>query len=681
MEASRRSRKGAGGCLAVATPTRRLGLRRTLATLALVTLPALAAYHNSFSGPFIFDDIRSIVDNPRLHHLATALPESPENGGTLVGRPVVRVSLWLNHAWGGKEVGGYHGLNLLLHVLSAWTLGVLARRLLESPRLGARYGEQSFGLALAIALLWTVHPLQTESVTYVVQRSEILGGLFYLLTLYGVVRSITAGGRRRKLWSAASLIFCVLGLASKETVATAPLAALAMDRVFFAPSWRRLWRERGGLYAALACSWVLLAMLMAASHQRMGSAGFGLGMRPWDYARTQPYYLCRYLLLSAWPSALTFDYGAYVARTVGEVVPYAAVVLLLLALTLLALWREPALGFCGLWFFLVLGPTSSFVPLVTQTGAEHRMYLPLVGVMGLAVVGGYTLWRRVGALPPVQRAGPALILGLAVLALAARTVARNEDYRSDLSIWRSAVENWPANPRAHNNLGNALANAGRLREAIAQDEEALRLEPDFPEAHNNLGLALASGGRFTEAIAQYKEALRLKPDFSQAYNNLGIALEGEGRLPEAIAQYEQTVRLRPDSADAHYNLANALVKAGQILEAESQFQEALTLDPALADAYENLAWLYATHPDASYRNGSEAVRLAQEAVRLKGNHASCLDTLAAAYAEAGRFSEAIGAAERALVLARAEAETSLADQIEARLGRYRAGQSFHEGSP
>jgi len=679
MRLSRRGTRKASAW--VENPTRGPGLCRTVAAFALLALVALAAYHNSFTGPFIFDDIRSIVENPRLRHLATTLPENPENGATLVGRPLLRSSLWLNHALGGKEVAGYHAVNLLLHVLTAWTLWALTRRLLESPRLGARYGEQSWGLALAIVLLWTVHPLQTESVTYVVQRAEILGGLFYLLTLYGVVRGIQGVGGRSRLWYAASLLFCVLGLASKETVATAPLAALAMDRVFFGESWRRLWRERAGLYLALASTWAFLAVLIRFSYRRMGSAGFGLGMAWWEYALTQPYYLCRYLLLSAWPGGLTFDYGSYLARTAGEIAPYAALVFLLLVLTVFALWREPALGFCGLCFFLVLGPSSTVVPLVTQTGAEHRMYLPLAGLIAPIAVGGYALWCRIGPESVRYRqAGPVLLLGLAVMALAARTVARNHDYRSDLSIWQSAVLEWPANPRAQSNLGNALADAGRAREAIVHDEEALRLKPDYPEAHNNLGVALEEQGRAPEAIAQYREALRLKPNYPEAYNNLGIALEAEGRVPEAIAQYERTVQLKPDAADPHYNLANILVKVGNIPEAIAQYEYALELDPTLADAYENLAWLYATDPEASQRNGNEAVRLAEQAVHLKGDHAGCLDTLAAAYAEAGRFSEAVRVGEDALTLARAERETSLADEIATRIGQYRAGRAFHQNA-
>ncbi len=652
----------------------------------LLALAALAAYHNSFSGPFIFDDRPAIIDNPNIRHLATTLREDPQIITTGVGRPLLRVSLWINYALGGLEVRGYHVLNLMLHILAAWTLWGLARRMLESPCLQDRYGREAWGLALAIALLWTTHPLQTESVTYVVQRTEILGGWFYLLTLYSVVRSASATGWRVSAWSVAAVVSCLLGMASKEMVATAPLLALALDRVFFAPSWKRLWQLRRGLYAALGCTWIFQAMLlvMASSGRKATGIGFDVGMRWWEYALTQSYYLCRYLALSVWPSALTLDYGTYLSRSVGEVAPYAAVVLLLLALTFVGLWRNPPMGFCGLWFFLILAPTSSVVPIAGQTGAEHRMYLPLAGLIGLGVVGGYTLWRRAWReRPGMLRAGSVLVLAVGVTALGARTVARNEEYRSELSIWRTVVDRWPINAGAHYNLGNELANAGRAPEAIAQYEDALRLKPDYAEAHNNLGNALANTGRTSEAIAQYEAALWFKPDLVEAHNNLGLALTNAGRAPEAIAQYEAALRLEPDLVEAHNNLGVALADAGRTSEALAQYQEALRLKPDDAEAaeiYNNLAWLEATYPEPRNRNGTDAIRLAKQAILLfKRANPRFLDTLAAAYAEIGQFSEAVSNAERALELARAGGNQALAEEIQARLALYRARQPFRQG--
>jgi tetratricopeptide (TPR) repeat protein len=429
-------------------------------------------------------------------------------------------------------------------------------------------------------------------------------------------------------------------MASKEMVATAPLLALALDRVFYAPSWRRLWQLRWGLYVALACTWIFQAMLLVmASSARNEATGIAFGMHWWDYALTQSYYLCRYLALWVWPSALTLDYGTYLARTVGEVAPYAAVVLLLLVLTCVALWRNPPMGFCGLWFFLILAPTSSVVPLLGQTGAEHRMYLPLAGLIGLGVVGGYALWRRAWRETPgrLQAGSLLVLLTVGVTALGARTVARNEEYRSGVSIWQTVVDRWPINPRAHYNLGIALADAGRTSEAIAQYDEALRLKPDDAEVHNNLGNALADAGRTSEAIAQYEEALRLKPDDAKAHNNLGNALAKTGRTSEAIAQFEEALAALspkpPEYADAYNNLGVALARLGHTPEAIAHFEEALRLKPDYAEAHNNLG-------NALAKTGrtSEAIAQYEEALRLKPDLAG------------GRLPETIAQLKDALLL-------------------------------
>jgi hypothetical protein len=497
----------------------------TLGAFGLLALAALASYHNSLDGPFVFDDVPSIVENSDIRRLATALRENPTIDGVAAGRPLLRISLWINYALGELEVRGYHVQNLILHILATWTLWSVARRILESPRLGDRYREAAWGLALAIALLWTTHPLQTESVTYVVQRAEILGGWFYLLTLYSVARSTESSGLGPLVWSVAAVVSCAMGMASKETVATAPLLALAMDRVFFARSWKRLWQSRGFLYLALACTWIFQAVLVMATSGRNATVGFDLGIDWRQYALTQPYYLCRYLALSVWPSALIFDYGSYLSKNVGEVAPYAAVILLLGGASLVGLWRKPALGFCGAWFFAILAPTSSVVPITTQTGAEHRMYLPLVGLIGPVVLAGYVLWQQASPrLPRASRSAPVLVLFLVAAALGARTIVRNHDYRSELSIWATVVDRWPINPRGHYNLGNALAKMGHLPEAIVQYQTALHLQPDYAQAHVNLGTALAEAGQLPEAIAQYEAALRLEP---------GVA---GGTLPEVIAR-------------------------------------------------------------------------------------------------------------------------------------------------
>ena len=270
-----------------------------------------------------------------------------------------------------------------------------------------------------------------------------------------------------------------------------------------------------------------------------------------------------------------------------DVIVQQGIVALLLALSLVALCRWPALGFCGVWFFAILAPTSSVVPVATQMTAEHRMYLPLAAIVVMVVLGLYAVAGR--------RSYPvflAMALGLGLL-----TERRNDDYRSAVSIWSATVAQEPGSSRAHNSLGIALAEKPRrLPEAITQFEEALRLEPDYAEAHNNLAIALAKiPSRVPEAITHYEQALRLKPDYAEAHNNLGnVLVQIPGRLPDAIAHYEQALRLKPDSAEVHYDLAIALAQIPRrVPEEVAHYQQALRLKPDFSAARKNLAKLRA----------------------------------------------------------------------------------------
>ena len=358
------------------------GLYAPLACLVIVAA-GLAAYCNSFDGPFIFDDVPSILHNPTIRQLWPIGPAlRPPGGGRAVqGRPVVNLSLAVNWAIGQDKVQGYHVLNLAIHLAAGLALFGVVRRTLRQPRLSGRFAQAATGIALAAALLWTVHPLQTESVTYIVQRAESIMALFYLLTLYCVIRG--AGSARPIAWYVLSVLVCLLGMASKEVMATAPLVVLLYDRTFLSGTFQGALRRRWPLYVALTCTWGLLAYLVAGSTDRGGSAGFGLSMTVWQYALTQLGVITHYLGLAFWPAGLVFDYGWPIASSVGQILPGAIVISLLLAGTIWALIRYPAAGFLGACFFLILAPTSSFVP-VTDAAFEHRMYLPLAAVTSFA---------------------------------------------------------------------------------------------------------------------------------------------------------------------------------------------------------------------------------------------------------------------------------------------------------
>ena len=686
--------------------------------LLLIPVVGIWAYHNSFAVPFLLDDEPSILNNPGIRHLWPIWAAlSPSAASAVGGRPVVNLSLAINYALGGTVVWGYHAINLAIHVLAALTLFGVVRRTLLRPGMSERFGASAECIALAAAVLWTVHPLQTEAVTYISQRCETLMGLFYLLTLYGFIRGVEGSGlagaspSRSLGWFALSVAACFLGMASKEVMVTAPLTVLLYDRTFVSGSFRKAWSRHWRLYLGLAGSWLLLGYLMAGLHNR--SVGYGLGITWWGYALAECRAVVLYLRLALWPRPLIFDYGYYVlTENPAAVVPYALILAALAAAVLFGLKRQPAIGFIGTWFFVILAPTSSVVPILGSPTAEHRMYLPLAAVVMVVVVGAVAFGRRVFN----ERQGVVLGCaagGFAVVLFTFLTIQRNRDYHSALSIWQDTVEKCPNNFRAHGNLGVALARAGRMQEAIGHYQQALQIMPEYADAHNDLGAALLQQGGFQEArqhclqalrlkpddaqaqynlaealvglgrvpeaIDHYQQALRIEPDFAAAHNNLGIALARMGRLREAMEHWNQALQIAPDFAEAHFNLGLALEYTGRVPEAIGHYEQALRIKPDFADAYNSLAWLLATSVAAESPNPVRAVALAEEACKLsEGRVATYLDTLAAAYAAVGRFSDAVATAQKAVELARSHNQPRLAERIQSRLQLYRDGRAYRQ---
>lgn len=575
----------------------------------VIFLAGVAAYANSLSAPFIFDDIDAIRENPTIRSLGSAW-SPPHEGSGVDSRPVVNVSFALNYAAGELNVRGYHATNLAIHLLAGLALFGVVRRTLAQPVSSAK--PSATPLALVVALLWTLHPLQTESVTVVTQRTESLMGLFYLSSLYGFIRAWENPGGRR--WQFFSVAACLLGMGTKEVMVSAPLLVLLYDRTFVAGNFRSAWQQRRGYYAALATTWLLLGWLVASSGgARGGAAGTASGITPWTFALTQCEAIGLYLKLALWPDPLVLDYGTGVVTRPFQVLPQGLLVVVLVAGTIIALWRRPVWGFIGAWFLAILAPSSSFLPLATQTIAEHRMYLPLAAVVVAGIVAAHR-WLGRGTVV----AGLVLAAGFGAL-----TFVRNQDYRTAISIWEDNVKKMPGNARAHSNLGLALGAEGRTDEAIAELREAIRLQADIPFAHYNLGLALSrlnrdteavplfeeelrlqpayapawcdlglslyQLGRRDEAVAAYEKALRFKPDYPDALERLGVTLASLGRLPEAVARHEQALKLRPDSPGIHQNLGIALALSGQLPKAIEQFERAILLDPSFAEAHLALA--------------------------------------------------------------------------------------------
>lgn len=632
------------------SPSPAAPLARTPWWCALVIVAAsVVAYHNSFDGPFVFDDASSIVTNPTIRRLwpLTEPLTPPSSNVTAQGRPVLNLSLALNYAIGGPAVRGYHVVNLLIHASAALVLFGVVRR--TWARVASAGATQATGLALSVAVLWAVHPLQTESVTYVIQRAESLMGLFYLLTLYGFIRAATgeaASSRREKTvrWSILSVVACAAGMATKEVTATAPLMVLFYDRCFVAGTFLGALRRRPGFYAALGGTWLLLAWLI---HQtggnRGGSVGFGVGVAWWDYWLTQFAAIGAYLKLTFWPHPLVFEYGSFWIEHAGRIAVEILLVLGLVGGTLVALARRPAWGFLGAWFLGILAPTS-LAPGTTQMIVEHRMYLPLAAVW-VAAVG------LAQALVLARRRSLAVGFAVAVvLAAMLLTIRRNADYRSDLVLWTDTIAKRPGNPLAHFMLAGAWERAGDPARASVAYEETLRLKPDFSVGQETYGELLLRLGRRAEAIPRFEAALRLQPEFADAHMNLGNALLAEGRGSDALTHLAEAVRLMPQAAEAHYNFGHALAAAGRVDEAEREFAATLQR-PAGSPAVHVAAHLRLANLLAMSGRPAGAVPHYEEVLRARPDDAEAQHNLGSAFFQLGRRAEAVRHYEEALRLA------------------------------
>jgi protein O-mannosyl-transferase len=508
-----------------------------LIAAGLIVALVFLAYGKALDAPFVLDDEESILGNATIRSLWPpwqALSPPRAGGLTVEGRPLLNLSLAFNYALGGTDPRGYRLTNIVIHLSAALLLFGLVRRTLQQPAFERRLGNPSL-LASLVAAIWALHPLQTESVTYIIQRAESLCAVFYLLTLYAFVRdSGTAGGS--KFWFGVSIFSCLLGMGAKEVMVSAPLIVLLYDRTFLSGGLVEAWRKRRIYYLSLAATWIVLAWLVIGFGGRSGSAGFHGTMSPVAYALTQCRAIILYLKLAIWPHPLVFDYGTELAANLRAVLPQAITLAGLLIATLAALRYRPIWGFLGAWFFALLAPSSSIVPVVTQTMAEHRVYLPLAAVVtALVLVADRWLGKRV------------LWFGAAVvLVFAGLTHARNEIYRTPLDLWTDTVSKRPDNTRALNNLALVLAGLGRQRDALAHYQHALRLKPGDPVIRNNYSNALLEIGRLSEALDEIDLALRHAPTLAIAHDTRGDVLTAMGRTEEAQASYRLAARTEPE---------------------------------------------------------------------------------------------------------------------------------------
>jgi len=617
--------------------------------VVIITIATTLAYSNTFDASFHFDDFRNIVRNESLRDLRKLWPPS---GSRWLGT----LSFALNYRIGGLDVFGYHVANLLIHAgngvlvfwLAATTLRTPALRRAETSPLVRRY------LPVTSGLLFAVHPVQTQAVTYVVQRYASLATLFFLLALvlYAQARISLEPARASRPRTACLYLLSILcaaaAMKTKEISFTLPLVAAGYELLFFG------WGRRAIGLAPLAATAALVPLGLASQGRGLaGVASAGANISRSVYLLRESRVVVTYVRLLLLPFGQNLDPDYRLSHSLSDPGVLFALSLLsaVLATAVFLLVRARAtnratgiLVFFGTaWFFVTLSVESSIVPL-SDVIAEHRLYLPSAGcsvALATALLAGVERLRLRRSL----RAQAAAALLLTSTPLAVATHARNSVWSGDVTLWSDVVAKSPNKARPHNNLGNALLSAGRVEDAVHELRDATRLDPAMAEAHNNLGVAYRASGRADEAIAEFRRSIALDASRAPVHYNVSVALRANGQLDEAARELEETVRLDPSVAVAHDDLGAVHLAMGRLPEALRELREATRLAPSSAGAHDRLGQAYQATGQLD-----EAVREFREALRVSPGLAAAHTHLASAWGAKGLLDDAVNEYREALRL-------------------------------
>jgi protein O-mannosyl-transferase len=654
-----------------------------IVSIALAVL-TLTVFARTLGDGFVnYDDNSNVYENPFVTNGLTkagmvhAFTKS-ENG---TWDPLTTLSHMADCQMYGLNPAGHHLTNVLLHTASVILLFILLHRMT-----GALW-PSAF-----VAALFAIHPLRVESVAWVSERKDTLSGLFFLLTLWAYVKYVNESkiqSPKSKVFYILTLVLFALGLLSKAMLVTLPVILLLLD---YWPLKRfpnlesknsgvtliRLVIEKLPLFtlSLAACVIAVIAQRDARAVQSFAKVPFGLRVE--NAIVSVGWYVGRMF----WPARLAVLYP-YPQTGVAPVGLVLGLTILIVISTGAILWRrtKPYILIGWLWYLIMLAPVIGMVQLGQQAHADRYTYLPEIGLyiaLAWAVADLFPPW-------PARRMVFAACAVSAIIALSIVAVVQTSYWHDSESLWRRALACTSENAVAHYGLGLTLVEAGKPEKAVDEFQSAVGMAPDYAEARNNLGYLRFRQGRMDDAITQFQAALLIQPDYAESHNNLGLVYHAQGRLDDAIDEYLEAGRLKPDYAEAHFNLANIYNQQGHTDEATAEYEKAIELRPNLQPARQALraiAWVMATNPDTVKRNGPQALKLAEQLSQSSdGNDVSDLATLAAAYAETGKYSDAVKTASQARQLALSQNYTALAAALQRQIELYQAGQPLRDISP
>lgn len=639
-----------------------------------VLIPVVLAvwtYHGALRGGFVFDDMPAVKDNYLLESVGGFWEAAfGEKHSPISNRPLVCLTFSLNYAWSGLDAFGYHVVNLAIHCANAMLLWGVLRRTLIAPNLGEAFDEsRATWTATAVAAVWTVHPLATEAVVYITQRTTLVMSFFLLLMLYGPLRAASSEDRRRS-WLIVTVASCAAAILSKEEAAAAPILLVLFDRALLFDSFRNAWEKRAAVYGSAAATWLLLIACVAAGPTNP-TVGYDSVPRvnAFEWLLTEAPVLVHYLRLTLWPHPLIAAYDWDVIRKVDEAFLPGLLILALLIASFAVWFRRPHWGFLGAWFFLLLAPTSSIMPIISEIVAERRMYLPMLSVLVPVILG--VLWiveqmlrATVGSMR-APTAWAALPLAVVVFFASSATAEYARVFDDEKKLWTDVFEKNPLTNGGFlagsllNGYAKVLLEERKHDVAVPLLRRAVACEPPHNDAFVNLAAALVDLGpaHYAEAEKLYQEALAREPDHPNCLSNYAkLKLDqfqldppdkrlgpNDPRMQQAYAMLQQAIEIDPRNVNYLNNLGSVSFHLGRIQEAEAAWTRALQIDPNNVGVASNRAIVLAH----TGRRNEAAAQFEELLKRFPGNVAVLIN-LASVYIEMGNHQAALQRVRQAL---------------------------------
>ena len=605
----------------------------------------LVIYSNTFNSPFVLDDLRKIEDNPAIRVDQFAPMEIMKAGfQSSRMRPIAFMTLALNHSLHQYNIYGYHVVNVAIHIITGFLLYLFFSATLKTASIQHRYRRPDL-IAFFAALAWLVHPIQTQSVTYIVQRTNSLATLLFMLAfLFYIYGRQTSRARYKWIWFIASAIAWALSLGCKQITAILPFIIFIYEWFFFQDLNKDWIKKRLKYVPAIIIFFILLILVYTnfsplekfKTFHDYANNEFTATERLLTQFRVVIWYIS--LIIFPLPSRLNLDYDFALSHSlidpITTILAFGAIGGLLALAGFLAK-KERLIAFCIIWFFATHLIESSILPLAIIF--EHRNYLPSMLVCLVPVVLVYHFfkidWLKIG------------LLCALVVVLSAWTHQRNRTWENKVTLWTDVVQKSPNKARPNFNLGAALSEQNRDAEAIPLYQRAIEINPNLAQPHINLGRALEHQDRIEEALEHYRTALRIKPDLPEAHHNLGAIMEKQGRSEEAIEFYQNALKIRTHYAPAYFGLANVLVTEGRVEEGIRNYYLAIQFKPDYAEAHNNLGGIYLKSGEYE-----KATQHYIAALRVKPGLVEAYNNLGIALMQTGKLEMAINQFQKALQL-------------------------------